>query len=337
MTAPHTGFPDLHEIPAAGSSRAGMRRSLSVPMPDFILRLFASFPLHVWDSAKAAEDAPADVATRPVLYVAPASEPESWASADPVCLRWQMELLWRGADFECRAIDGRSWGPDGGLPFLHLPPSAQTPKRGGAPLTTLLSAQEMPAFVDTHYPLVRLETASTEEDKSVWPDDATALESGAWKSLIEGRITAGALLASITAAALATPSAAREPLLRRALHILLPVDPTPEAIALEKTIELSSAGATSASLDEVFGLQHIGDVRNPLSRYPGFTVDFVGWLNGTASQDAPDYGGEPLAPAPGTTIDRAGIYEQAQESLLAMAARLEQSGANSSGWLLGAR
>ena len=322
--------PDL--LRGTGSApRAPLRRPL-VPMPDAVRRLFALFPLHEWPAASSV-DAAADAVEKPTLFVSPpppgaAVRASEWASANPVCLRWQMELLWRGADFDCQVVQGTSWGPGGQLPFLQLP------KAGGTVYRPLLSQDALTQYVDTHYPLARLETG----EKSVWPDPAAEAESAAWHNLLAGRVMAGTLLQCLEAGALQLkPSHShKQPLLRSLLGSWLPGGPTQEQMALAELIELSSAGASSSALDQTFGMNHTGDVRNPLSHMPGFSVDFVGLLSGTPSQDAPDQG-EPAPPAPGVVVDSEAITRQAADALNAVGTRLAETvDGDGNGWMLGA-
>ena len=300
-------------------------------MPEFIRKLFTSFPLHEWPSAQAgtAEPELEKVSEKPTLYVA-TKWPGQWASADPVCLRWQMELLLRGTDFDVVALDDVYWAPEGNAPFLQLAPSQRASMEGTERLPGLVGMAGIPHFVENHYPLDRPEL----EEKSVWPSEEVKHESIAWRTLLYGRLTAGALLLALQSNVFA-PKEASEPLLRSVLAPLMPGEATLEQRELGRVVQLASAGASYQSVNAVFGSDSLADQRNPLSVVPGYTVDFVGVFSGTSQQKAQD---EDLEEPPlSLQINQDAILEQATHALHACAARLDADlKHNPDAWMLGA-
>lgn len=315
---------------SAARTRPAPRLSL-LPMPEFIRKLFTSFPLHEWPSAQAgtAEPELEKVSEKPTLYVA-TKWPGQWASADPVCLRWQMELLLRGADFDVVALDDVYWAPEGNAPFLQLAPSQRASMEGTERLPGLVGMAGIPHFVENHYPLDRPEL----EEKSVWPSEEVKHESIAWRTLLYGRLTAGALLLALQSNVFA-PKEASEPLLRSVLAPLMPGEATLEQRELGRVVQLASAGASYQSVNAVFGSDSLADQRNPLSVVPGYTVDFVGVFSGTSQQNAQD---EDLEEPPlSLQINQDAILEQATHALHACAARLDADlKHNPDAWMLGA-
>ncbi|KAN0060671.1 hypothetical protein ACQY0O_007329 [Thecaphora frezii] len=224
-------YPELEAIPSAPprstAASTGSSASQLFPVPSWAVRLFSAFPLHVWPEAEVISPTPSPPPVKPTLYVAPhlnrdgkLADPRrtagdgqrspGWTSSDPVCLRWQMELLFRGVDFEVEFLDpSQSWGPGRQLPFLHLPPAFQplsggayTSKpaswlgaKGGATVPSLLTPAALPHFLDNHFPYSRPELGETAETNPVWKDWATELESRSWVNLASGRIMAGVMLA----------------------------------------------------------------------------------------------------------------------------------------------
>lgn len=225
-------YPELDAIPAATPRPAISRAhsSLSVPIPSWARALFARFPLHTWEPAQPAPLA-SSPPTKPILYVAPPHPPragpsatgdkaaQGWASRDASSLEWQVELLFRGFDFDCAYIEEKeAWGPGGEsraqkrksvphrliavaewvwlhryagtLPYLHLPPSAQSRAgaRGGG---ALVSARALPQWIETHAPIVKPELGqSNENGDDGYPDEKTREEAKAWASLVEGKLMA---------------------------------------------------------------------------------------------------------------------------------------------------
>lgn len=301
-------------------------------MPDVIKRLFTSFPIHIWPSARAvatemeAEKTP----SKPILYVA-TQWPGQWTSADPVSLRWQMELLLRDAEFDVVALDDAYWAPEGNTPFLHLSPEMQSTKGNSADLPELLACSRLPHFVENHYPLVRPEL----DEKSVWPSEEVQHESVAWHTLLYGRVTAGALLLALQSDVFA-PRGASQPLLRSMLASWMPGEATAEQRELGRLLQLASAGGSYQSQKSVFGDHMLTDRRNPLALVPGYGVDFVGVLSGSSQHEAPDE--EVVEPPLSTHIDQEAILEQATSALTACASRLETDlKQNQDSWMLGAQ
>lgn len=327
-------YPELEDIQPA-PPRTRPARWTGVPMPDVVRRLFRQFPRHVWPPAQAvlSDDDAGRVPKRLVLHVTPAlpHAENAWASADPVCLRWQMELLFRGASFDCEPATDTYWSPDGQWPVAELPPSERMPRQGGTSQPPLLGSAALPHYVDNYFPFTRREA----DEKPLWPDN-TEEEVLLWQNLLEGRIMAGVLLACLQAGVYA-PAPGPTPLLRRWFSGILPGETTAEQAALARLARLSSSGASPSSLAAVFGRDFMADTRNPLALVPGYSVDWVGFLSGQTDHSAPDPATADYVPA-GLRIDRDAILRDAVEALEAVATRLEAQGAPHSDatWFLGA-
>lgn len=315
---------------SATQGRPASRPSL-LPMPEFIRKLFTSFPLHEWPSAQPETAGPEQekMSEKPTLYVA-TQWPGQWASADPVCLRWQMELLLRGAEFDVAALDDVYWAPEGNAPFLQLSPAQRASIEGTERLPGLIEMSGIPHYVENHYPLERPEL----EEKSIWPSEEVKHESIAWRTLLYGRLTAGALLLALQSNVFA-PKETSEPFLRSVLAPLMPGEATLEQRELGRVVQLASAGASYQSVNAVFGADYLADQRNPLSVVPGYTVDFVGVFSGTSQQNAQD---EDLAEPPlSLQINQDSILEQATHALHACASRLDADlKRDPEAWMLGA-
>ncbi|SHO76068.1 Uncharacterized protein MSYG_0403 [Malassezia sympodialis ATCC 42132] len=327
-------YPELDDIQPA-PPRPWSTRWTGIPMPDVIRRLFRQFPRHVWPPAQAvlSDDDAGRVPKRLVLHVTPAlpRAENSWASADPVCLRWQMELLFRGASFDCEPATEMYWTPDGQLPVAELPPGERMPRQSGTSQPPLLGSAALTHYVDNYLPFSRPET----DEKAVWPDKV-ADEVLLWQNLLEGRIMAGTLLACLRAGVYAPPPT-QAPLLRRWLSGMLPGEVTAEQAALARLARLSTSGASPSSLVAVFGRDPLADTRNPLALVPGYSVDWVGFLSGNTDYSAPDAATADYVP-PGLRIDQDAIVRDAVEALEAVATRLEAQSApqGSDTWFLGA-
>lgn len=311
-------------------------RSSMIPMPDVIRRLFALFPLRVWPAAQAVSDRevvkmPKDKAE---LYVIPAraTEKNSWASADPICLRWQMEFVFRQVPVHCEPIYHAYWSPDHSVPFALFRSSS---KQSGEDLpdTLLLSESNLLRYMDHHYPLARPEL----DEKSVWPEGAED-EVPIWKNLLERRVMAGVLLSCIRSGVY-TPPPSSKPFLRRWFAPLFPGESSPDEIAFARLACISSAGASPASLAAVYGRDYLADAKNPLTLVPGYSVDWVGFLSGTSSHTASD-GAEDAGFVPSQLrVDQDAIRRDAAEGLEAVAVRLasDVNVSTGEGWLLGAK
>lgn len=304
-------------------------------MPEVVRRLFRQFPRHVWPPAQAvlSDDDAGRVPKRLVLHVTPAlaHSENSWASADPVCLRWQMELLFRGASFDCEPATEMYWTPDGQLPVAELPPGECMPRQGGTSQPPLLGSAALIHYVDNYLPFSRPET----DEKTIWPDTAAG-EVLLWQNLLEGRIMAGVVLACLRAGVYAPPPT-QAPLLRRWLSGVLPGEVSAEQAALARLARLSTSGASPSSLVAVFGRDPLADTRNPLALVPGYSVDWVGFLSGNTDHSAPDPATSDYVP-PGLHINQDAIIHDAVEALEAVAMRLEAHSAPEGGdmWFLGA-
>lgn len=301
MTTAHKTDP-----PAACEPHPSTRQRI-IPMPALVRKLFSACPMYTWPAAHSVDD---KAPVRPILYIAPPVS--GTASAEPGCHRWQLELAWRGVSFDAVPLTGYCWGPNGRLPFLH-----DTAERGGR----IVGADELAVYVDTHFPAARPEL----KESPALPEEAGS-ESFAWQSLLEGRVMAGALLLALQSGTLDGYGGAR-PCFFRSILPQLPGERTLPEAALVRLNELSSAGASVTSVNATAGRKHTGDVRNPIARVPGFTVDWTSWITGTSSDNTdPDD-----LELPDMELDRDAIAAQAGEALSAVGERLGDDT-----WLLGA-
>ncbi|KAL9933788.1 hypothetical protein V8E36_007446 [Tilletia maclaganii] len=234
-------------------------------------RLLSSFPLHIYEApppASSSTPSQARPAQRPRLYILPphpAQAASTWASADPRCLRLQLELLFRsGGDkakgttpaFDVVFVDPRVedlvWGPGGQLPFLHLPTGnaggsssgAQTSQRN--PAGRLVGVSGLDHWLDNYhpYPWDRPELDEKSPPSRPYGSDALKAEAASWQVLLETKVFAGvlmqkltlpapsprptqqpALITGILASAL-RPSALYQLSLLRRLSALIPLHPT---------------------------------------------------------------------------------------------------------------
>lgn len=300
---------NLHMTTSAQKTQAehkpsgAARPSSTLPMPAVVRRLFSATPIYQWPAAHAEDDmAP----PRPTLYIAPSANGS--ASADPTCLRWQFELDWRGIEYDTVEVTGYCWGPHGRFPFLR-----DVAERGGR----VVGAEMLPLYVDTHFPYTRPELGEKTQ---------TLPESGAWQSLLEGRVMAGALLLALQSGSLDAYGGAA-PCFWRSLLPQLPGERSLSEAAMVRLNELSSAGASVVSVNSTSGKTRSGDIRNPISRVPSYTIDWTSWITGTASDNVDS---EDLESAD-MHIDEAVVAEQAAEALKAVGVRLGDDT-----WLLGA-
>lgn len=231
-----SSYPDLDKIPASGpvippSSTAGS----SSRVPRWARAIFSRFPLYEWPAAQIIDTTYEPPPSKPILYIAPghplpaslrAAAPlqksasrdvgvlpgRGWASADPTCLRWQMELVFRGFDFDVRQIEPLdSWGPGphNRLPYLRLPPSFQVsappPRPGGSSsryLTSLVGADDLPRWVENHAPwkkdrveLREKQSPDTKGKGKMTEDPVIAAEIKTWISLLSTDLIAGVVSA----------------------------------------------------------------------------------------------------------------------------------------------
>ena len=315
---------ELQDIPPAPPSSSFARRT-TIPMPDVIRRLFKQFPLHVWPPAESGGSwSQVEGASRPAtLYIIPPKEPGTWASADPVSLRWQMEFVVRGVPVHCEPLYDAYWSPEHTTPFAQV----DTESHGAQ----LLGESSLQRYMDHYYPLVRPEL----EEKSVWPDHVQD-EVILWMNLLEQRVMCGLLLACIRSGTYTPPSQSAS-LLRRWLAPLFPGEMSPEQGAFARLARLSAAGASPSSLAAVFGRDYLSDVRNPLTLVPGYSVDWVGFLSGTSDHTGPDASEVEQFPA-SLRVDQDAIQRDAADALNAVAARLaDDIGSRDDVWMLGAR
>ncbi|WFD42309.1 hypothetical protein MPSI1_000951 [Malassezia psittaci] len=305
--------------------------SFGVPMPEWIGKMFAKYPLHEWPSAHSRElqEKLDMVDSSDILFIAP-RWPGQWASADPISLRWQMEALCRKANIRTEALADAYWSPEGDTPFLQCVHGEKSQKDATVISPTLLSCAQIPRHFENFYPLVSPET----EEKSVWPSAEVEQESLAWQTLLYGRLTAGALLLALQTNVFSYEDG-NQPLLRSLFASIMPGESTPEQRKLGRLLQSASAGANYDSLRADFGDNFSADQRNPLSVVPGYRVDFVGVFSGT-SQHAPE-DEEPREPPLSTQFDYDGIINQATEALNACASRLDiDQKHNPDTWMLGA-
>ncbi|TKY87416.1 hypothetical protein EX895_004094 [Sporisorium graminicola] len=353
-------YPELENIPPAPP-----RSSLSAPdstrsrlVPKWAAAIFSTFPLHTYPPAKAYSPTASSPPVEPTLYVAPHlnrdgtlssvhedddltadidtdekpfahQAPAGWSSSDPIALRWQIELLFRGVDFEVRFIDpSHNWGPAKSMPFLHLPPRF----RSGTP-SSLLSATEIPHLIDNFYPASRPELG--EKDAAVWDNVSTKLEARTWESLLRGRIMAGVLLAVLLSPQSAVYSRTEsQPYLSSLLSAQL------QNSFFDQQLRRISALNPSASSSSA----------NPTTVLPGWEVGFLGWIGATtasaasalstADLDSRGGGDTPGAALANPSVDQTKVVADAVDGLRALAARTKsQLSASSSElqFLLGAQ
>lgn len=309
---------------ASASYERAAPRAPWLPMPRAVQRLFSMVPLHTWPAACADEQDAA--ATGPVLYVAPAGAAHPWMSADPVSLRWQLELRFRGVDFTCREVRDAFWSPDGAAPVLVLAPGSRP-----AGAAHVLGAADLPAYVEHYAPLVRPEA----HDAPLW-SDAQAAEAPLWRNLLEHRVMAGAVLACLRAGLYGPADDAAVPLLRRWLRAYLPGERTPAHVAYARAARLGAAGASASSLAAVHGsAAPVSDTRNPLGQVPGFTFNMTGFLQTEPGSLPPDPADADALP-PHLALDVPRVLQEAAEALDAVLARWREDSERGA-FILGAR
>ncbi|PWY98586.1 hypothetical protein BCV70DRAFT_164952 [Testicularia cyperi] len=369
-------YPELEAIPPApprsSTSLASSRsRGSIVPMPEWIARLFSTFPLHTYPPAKAASTSTAaSPPTRPVLYVAPhlnrdgtLSQPTDldtqvhngtdtsrlhtrvgWSSSDPISLRWQIELLFRHADFEVQFVDpAHNWGPAKSLPFLHLPPSFQPNHLDGRASSSfratpsLLPATSLPHFLDNHYPHSKVELG--EKPSTPWQDAAASREARTWENLLQGRVMAGVLLAVLLSPQSATYlEQTQQPYLSSLLSSQL--QNTFLDQQLRRIAALNPAASSNAT-----GI--VSSASQPTTRLPGWEVGFSAWVGASRASAASSLasgdldargGGDTVGAAfASASVDQDKVIEDAVTSLRAFADRTEATlNQDGSGFLLNA-
>ncbi|CDW99430.1 hypothetical protein [Sporisorium scitamineum] len=297
MSATHD-YPELENIPPASprSTLASSDAKRSRLVPKRAAAIFSTFPLHTYPPAKA--------------YSPTTSAPPVKPTIDPIALRWQMELLFHGVDFEVRFIDpSHNWSPAKSMPFLHLPPRF----RSDTP-SSLLSATEIPHLIDNFYPVSRPELG--EKEASAWEDAATKLEARSWQSLVRGRIMAGVLLAMLLSPQSAVYSRTdSQPYLSSLLSAHL------QNSFFDQQLRRISALNPSASPSWA----------QPTTALPGWEVGFLGWIGAktasaasplsTADLDSRGGGDTPGAALASPSVDQDKVVADAAEGLRALAAR----------------
>ncbi|CAO1637183.1 unnamed protein product [Parajaminaea phylloscopi] len=181
-------YPEWEDVPSAKP-----RKSIA---PSFLVRLFSRFPLYTFHAESSSR---ASVpASRPILYVAPGESHTgipTWASSEPESLRWQVELLFRGAGTQVsyeHLGPQSAWGPiPESLPFLQV---------AGKQLTTL-GDDSLPTWMETNWPF-EWEKAELGEGGALkegpYPSLDVKQEASTWMVLLERSILAAVLLAQMT-------------------------------------------------------------------------------------------------------------------------------------------
>ncbi|PWN52731.1 hypothetical protein IE53DRAFT_311501 [Violaceomyces palustris] len=334
---PYPELEDIPEAPPRRSTFSGNTSSSSsspkdkrkaptssfFPIPLWASKVFSSFPLHSWEAARVISPPLTLPPIKPRLYVAPPltrtspllpptktasstpsplsttgqAERKGWASSDPTCLRWQIEFLFRGVDFDVEFIHPNdSWGPGGGvLPFLHLPPSFQPPTLIGArssstfgpsskgSIPSVLGGPELAHFLENHYPLDRPELdgqggkAHESGGSQGWRDRLEEVESRSWSNLLEGRVMAAVLLANLlsspqTEGEETSDGQKRRPYLSSVLASRMQTTHLDRELA--RISVLSGQGAKEAT-----------------SRLPGWEVGLLGWIGAVSSSNLGGGGG----------------------------------------------
>lgn len=212
---------------SAPSAPAGAVPVTASRVPRWARFIFSTFPIYEWPAAQVTDSNYEPPPEMPVLYIAPGhpipvqarnqrivdekgvdSAPpagRSWASADPQCLRWQMELLFRRFDFVTRQVDEvDSWGPGphAPMPYLRLPSSYQI----GAPaqssvtlraLVSLIGSKDLARWTENHAPWWK-ERPELQENGTTTSDSASdpqAAEAQTWISLLSTKVMAGVVSA----------------------------------------------------------------------------------------------------------------------------------------------
>lgn len=196
-----SAYPEWEAVPPA-SPRSTNGRSY---VPSLLVRLFSHFPLYTFPAHKSAEAEPSSAAStsKPTLYVATGrqyGDARSWASSDVRSLRWQTELLFRGAaeDVDCEQMSEHgAWGPIyQELPFLN------TNRRK---LSTL-DEDSFRTWLDTRHPYSwdRRElqtTAASTPSSEPYPSRQSQEEAKTWTALLERSVMAAVLLAQMSSEA----------------------------------------------------------------------------------------------------------------------------------------
>ncbi|KAK0535920.1 hypothetical protein OC834_000893 [Tilletia horrida] len=208
---------------------ASTSSSARTSAPTWLSRFLSNFPLYTYpDSASSPGSSSTSTAPEaPTLYVVPPHPAlaSSWTSADPRCLRWQMELLFRSPSQDAQPInvvflDPRAedlvWGPGGTLPFLHLPLAPDSRNPAG----NLVGVSALQHWVDNYHPYAweRPELGEKAGSSSApYADEALRLEAQSWITLLETKALAGLLLQLLLLPALPPRPAQRPALLTRLL------------------------------------------------------------------------------------------------------------------------
>ncbi|KAK0541100.1 hypothetical protein OC835_000310 [Tilletia horrida] len=202
---------------------ASTSSSARTSAPTWLSRFLSNFPLYTYPDSASGSSSTSTAPEAPTLYVVPPHPAlaSSWTSADPRCLRWQMELLFRSPSQDAQPIkvvflDPRAedlvWGPGGTLPFLHLPLAPDSRNPAG----NLVGVSALQHWVDNYHPYAweRPELGEKVGSSSApYADEALRLEAQSWITLLETKALAGLV------------ALYRLSLLRR-LSYLTPIHPT---------------------------------------------------------------------------------------------------------------
>ena len=180
---------------------------MSLPMPAFLQRFYAMFPLHIYEqeptlpaslfSSPASPDPSEaegyqveDIATNATLFIHPPAKPEeTLLSSDIECVKWQAYLALRAipGGVKVRWDLASEGAVDGRLPNLFLPVPKRLARKDMK--GELLESRRIPSWVDGE---IGKATGGDEGDEALegYKDDAARDESRAWVALLEGDIHA---------------------------------------------------------------------------------------------------------------------------------------------------
>ncbi|KAK0557729.1 hypothetical protein OC846_000296 [Tilletia horrida] len=353
---------------SASSGSSSHRRSYTRPDVTWLSRWLSNFPLHTYPEDPSSTSPNASPTS---LYVVPPHPgPSSWTSADPRCLRWQIEFLFRSASSRSSApinlvfLDPRTedfvWGPGGQLPFLEVNDDKLTSSKQQSSLIGISGLQH---WVDNYmpYPWDRPELQEKAEAGSSkpYPTQALKFEAESWVTLLEIKVTSGVLMQLLTLPTTATPPRQRPALLTRLLasnllpsalyrlsllrnlSYLVPFHPTahPSPLptflswlgAIEFTHPFSLPGGGSTEKNEA---EWLGKSEKEREEDLGDRAQSGDWRSARSERDEARILELALAEGSGSYVD---IITAACEALEAVGSRLEADGDGAeSGWILGA-
>ncbi|KAE8231157.1 hypothetical protein CF326_g3830 [Tilletia indica] len=208
--------------------------SSTLAAPKWLANFLSNFPLYTYPAPASTSTSASTSVTTPTLYVVPPhpSSALTWASADPRCLRWQLELLFRArskdsTNINVVFIDPRTedfvWGPGGQLPFLHLPISASTSTSTRNPSGHLVGVAGLQHWADNYHPYAWDRPELGEKDDTSassarpYASEALKLEAQSWVTLLETKVLAGLLMQLLSLPALPPRPSQQPALLTRLL------------------------------------------------------------------------------------------------------------------------